>query len=415
MHFLTEHHIFNGVNIWKECREALSLGEWDMLNELLLINEMSPATLHHDRVLVNQLLMELCSMPRFRREVIGGNHLTTKGIELLIGHGGDLKYCNERNVTLLIAALRAGNVDFADFILDKLVADSHDLLSHSVIEHVGMNRRGSKFLLKYLNAIDVDGENAISEAVRQGNEKAIIELLRLGVDVEWKFEGHFVSAIQIACQTMRYLNSSPTIERLLTRTSSSIDVVDDRGNTILHYLAFGTYRHDTVQSMKWILASSLSAKQLLNKRNKEGQTPLHFAVMGGVFANVSFLLSQGAQVSIADVRGYTALHLATDDYGENNYEILFIILSVCKERDLNLPDQWGRTALMHAAGKLPPIKNWDGEDFNGNHSGKALLLLLEKGASVEARDNYGQNVLHHYYGRQAENQFLGRISTGISS
>ena len=402
LHLLKEHKVLNGRHIGQECREAIRAGEWTILDELLTINEVNPAP--GRQICVDSLFMDLCSTSWFYRVVCGGDCLSVTGMNIMIQHGGNIRYHNERNTTLLTAAVSAGNSDLAEYILNEL--STIDQTNESSNSDVTLNPLGiSEENMKYLNMVDDDGANAISEAIRLGNEAMTLKLLRLGVNLEWSFEGYRLSALQLACQTLRYVNSSKLFEELSARESNA-NIEDERGNTILHYIAFGTHGLDTAQAMEGVFNYIKSPGKLINQPNKEGQTPLHFAVSGGVVTNVRYLLEKGAHVGIADVRGYTVLHLATDDLGDNNYEILSQLLDKSNKNILNIRDQWGRTALMHAAGKHFP-KDHTGKDINGNEPGKAIKLLLKKGASEEIRDNYGQNVLHHYYGRRAENEFQG--------
>ena len=402
LHLLKEHKVLNGRYIGQECREAILTGEWTILDELLTINEVSPAP--GGQIRVDSLFMDLCSTPWFYRAVCGGDCLSVTGMDIMIQHGGNIRYHNERNTTLLTAALRAGNSDMAEYILNELNAIDNDEPSTS---DVTLNLLSIfEENMKYLNTVDDDGANAISEAIRLGNDAMSIKLLQLGVNLEWNFEGYRLSALQVACQTLRYVNSSRLFEELLALAPND-NIADDRGNTILHYIAFGIHGLDTAQAMEGILSYINSPEKLINQPNKEGQTPLHFAVSGGVVTNVRYLLERGARVDAADVRGYTALHLATDDLRDNNYKILSELLLRSNTYVINHQDQWGRTALMHAAGKHFPAADRTGKDINGNDAGKAIKLLLEKGASKEICDNYGQNVLHHYYGRRAENEPQG--------
>jgi len=145
--------------------------------------------------------------------------------------------------------------------------------------------------------------------------------------------------------------------------------------------------------------------------------PLHFAVFGGIVENVDFLLKRKARVDVADVRGYTVLHLSTDEYDGDNYAILSLLpeqLRVCG-RVLDAQDQCGRTALMHASGKHAPGFDRTGKDINGNIAGIAIVKLLDPEASVTITDFYGQNALHHYYGRRADHIFNDYIYDGTSA
>lgn len=127
---------------------------------------------------------------------------------------------------------------------------------------------------------------------------------------------------------------------------------------------------------------------------------------------------------MADIRGYTPLHLATDDYAavgprgfDTGFEILSELLKSEEAEDketLDYQDQWGRTALMHAAGKHIAWNDGSQVDANRRPIALAIRLLLKKGASVSVVDNPRQNALHHFEGRRAQNlKERGMLYDGI--
>jgi hypothetical protein len=164
---------------------------------------------------------------------------------------------------------------------------------------------------------------------------------------------------------------------------------------LMHYLAFGLHGLPTISAMKYILGAFNPS--FLNLTNKVGQTPLHLAVCGGVVENVSFLISRRATLRMADIRGYTPLRLATDDYAavgsrgfDTGFEILSELLKSEEAEDketLDYQDQWGRTALMHAARKHIAWNDGSQVDANRRPIALAIRFLLKKGVSVSVIDN----------------------------
>lgn len=368
------------IDVARECREAILTGAWDILRTILERIQNNPNA--ESQVSLEKLLMILCSVPHFHNQVCAT--VATRGMAISTEFGRD-----EKNTTLLIAAIRSWNSDLAKYILDAI------------------NIRDSQ----YIDIVDLDGETALSEAIKHGNKTILAALLRVNVRLEWQFGGHKLSALLVASQTLSYLRSSVLFAILLGLAPTAVDSADERGNTIFHYLAFGVQGLDTRRAMDCVLKSSGSPATLVNRKNNEAQTPLHFAVFGGILANVRYLLAKGAHISDADVRRYTVVHIATDDI-DNNYEILAELTSRCNKQTLDAQDQWGRTALMHAAGKLVPGNDSEKKDLNGNDAGRALSMLCVAGASVTLCDNYGQNMLHHYQGRRAEVEFQSYTHPG---
>ena len=370
LHLLQKYGVLIGERIEEECHEALEGADWVFLRELLSRTKNNYSKDAWTRFL-NDLLMYLCSIPKFWHYIMVSELVPKEGIQILAAFGADLHYHNGRNRTLLMASLKAGNADLALYLLNV-----------------------SNFSIDLINKIDLDGETALSECIRSGHAQVFSRLLIHNLETEWKVNDFPISALQVACQSVRYSKSITMIHSLLQSKPGSLDIVDERGNTVLHYLAFGANGLSTKAAMQFILHNVGLNKELVNKQNLDGQSPLHFATFGGILENVAFLLQCGAKLGIADVRGYTPLHVATDDYGGNNYMILEFLLKYCGQSELDAKDEWGRTALMHAAGKMGPNSI--------NASKNAVRLLLEKGASIKIGDNFGQTVSHHLLGRIAD-------------
>ena len=68
----------------------------------------------------------------------------------------------------------------------------------------------------------------------------------------------------------------------------------------------------------------VAAKGVLNAPNAMGSTPLHEAVAGGHLAVVDLFLAHGAEVSVADGKGWTAFDLATS---KGDFSIRAVLLS----------------------------------------------------------------------------------------
>lgn len=118
--------------------------------------------------------------------------------------------------------------------------------------------------------------------------------------------------------------------------------------------------------------------ELLNAKSaKLNETPLHEAASMGRMDVVKYLVSKGADLSIRDSYGNTALEKAIGR-GRNDVA-LFLISNMKKEKDIagNRP--------LHAAAE------------NGNV--EMTGILLDRGFDVNARDNWGETPLHNAISR----------------
>jgi ankyrin repeat protein len=119
----------------------------------------------------------------------------------------------------------------------------------------------------------------------------------------------------------------------------------------------------------WAIRQSLDSGADMDARDKDGQTPLHYAIKHGGPKACAMLLDSGADMEAKDNDGNTALHHAANG-GKN--EICSILTG--RGADINTKDNDGNTPLHCAA--------WAGHI-------DICALLAENGANVTARDNRG--------------------------
>jgi ankyrin repeat protein len=113
--------------------------------------------------------------------------------------------------------------------------------------------------------------------------------------------------------------------------------------------------------------------ELVDARDKEGRTPLHWACRGVHLDVVKYLVGKGADVNAEDSNKIVPLHsLAT----RNNAKAIAVLLD--SGADVDAKDYGGNTALHYAA-------MTDAAD--------AVEILCEAGAEIENRENYSRTPL----------------------
>ena len=162
----------------------------------------------------------------------------------------------------------------------------------------------------------------------------------------------------------------------LLEAGATLDVRDDNGATLLHLAA----ERDTPAN----IAALLKAGMELEARDDGGRTPLHAAaastVSGRALASaaaMAVLLQAGADPTSRDDSGRTALELAPAP----STALIEALLDAQAGRNVDDPgasDALGYTAL-HAAARA--------------NSPKLIAALIEAGADIDARDNYGHTPL----------------------
>src|SRR5437016_5048403 len=112
---------------------------------------------------------------------------------------------------------------------------------------------------------------------------------------------------------------------------------DQHGNNLLHYVV----SIGDLESCRLLLKNGFE----VDKTNKQGRTPLHYAFSKKNQEEiVKYLLAYGAKVDKEDKTGITPLHCAI----KYDYSNLFKLLLSHSQKDINQPDENGET-LMHPA------------------------------------------------------------------
>lgn len=106
------------------------------------------------------------------------------------------------------------------------------------------------------------------------------------------------------------------MKSLFRRRQFDINVIDENGNTILHYLS----ERENPELVRWALEFGSN----INTKNNDGITPLIYASSNGDYNTVELLLKHGALPNIQNDNGNTALHV--NCYEAGRPEITKILL-----------------------------------------------------------------------------------------
>ncbi|CAF3954305.1 unnamed protein product [Rotaria sp. Silwood2] len=184
---------------------------------------------------------------------------------------------------------------------------------------------------------------------------------------------------------------------------TNINIVDTLLNTALHYCKY--------LNEKFIFDSVLTSNPLsLNAQNRDGQTPLHDAVLCDNYLFAQYLLQQNCDVTLTNKDGNTPLHLIARD---DNVRMCKLLMKYT-QLDLTTMNKMGKTPLHLACANEKAnvaaifinkmnIEQMNLTDIQGrtplhecveNINGGLARYLIRHGADENAKDVRGNTVLH---------------------
>lgn len=189
---------------------------------------------------------------------------------------------------------------------------------------------------------------------------------------------------------------------------------------------------DAVKNNDLNKVKSLIEKEpdLLNARDPNEQTPLHYASQKSNLAVIKLLVEHGAAVDIKNKMGLTPFYYAASS---GKKEIInYLLANGANKKDLELKNPWGRTplcAVSRDGGNAETIKTLIelGADINTkDNSGWSPIqlaawrpyedivnILLEAGADLEIGKDEGKRLFSNAVAFGLENLFENMISLGF--
>lgn len=292
---------------------------------------------------------------------------------------------NDRNAgyygnTMLIEAVREGNLDMMQFLLDQ-GAD--------------------------MGYTSVRGETPLHAAVDAEQPEAALFLLDRGYIIDIK-NAKAYSALHLAVE-----QNKPAMVELLLDHGANIELTEKRRWTPLH-IAVDAHHNGMVDLL-------LKRGAQVNPRDKKGDLPFHIAAEKDFEDLGALLLAAGADCRAANQKGITPLHLTAV-----NGNITFTKRVLEAGADVNAADETSRTPLFHAllmdhypaarvlaehGASLEPVDgNGQTLMFAAAHSetADAVTWLADSGLAVNSTDQDGYTPLHiaARYGSEAPLNFL---------
>ena len=262
-------------------------------------------------------------------------------------------------------------------------------------------------------------ENPLNTAIDSGNTEAVHVLYtECGDKISIKGRTSKPFLHQVVCGG----GSESMLRELISNFGHDSACVDDHGNTLLHTAA--RCGKDKIVQM---LAREYNSSCPIDCRNSQGQTPLHYACVGGHVSIVRTLLSHKASVYIRDEKGHTPIK---DAHLVQNNHVLFAIFSAFGFYSKTVDSQ-----LLHKVCKSGSVEFIDCllSDFEldpstlNDRDGNSLLhtavscgrldmarrLLERYKFNIECRNSIGQTPLHLICSQASANSVVGLLDLFI--
>lgn len=266
-----------------------------------------------------------------------------------------------------------GHCKMIELMLDRQKDPKLKLLEARRVLKVAAFYKYVAVVLEKVEGMNLDVEEALSEAINQSRDTVIQQLLdsRLQIRVNWQ-DGTGRSLLHCAADS-----GNVEFAQYLLHRGADVNLQEHRGLAALHFAA--KLRH---ANLVQILLENGADVEL---KSKEGWTALHEASKQGAISSARQLLDNGAAIDFQDNSGRTALHHAVKEV-----EVGFVLSLLDKGAAIGLKDTQGRRAIDLAYGlKLETLVKMIKERQAGDpKTRRTVYTLLALTSIVEGFDKH---------------------------
>ncbi|XP_006823610.1 transient receptor potential cation channel subfamily A member 1-like [Saccoglossus kowalevskii] len=364
---------------------------------------------------------------------------SVKAVELLLSHGAEASVTIPGSDDKLFhQAVRTGNIEIVRLMIAALKDTEINTRGNDGYRplHAAILKKNNVVNIELLdNGADINAENDTNTTpFLLATEKADISTMRMLIAYKPAqrasktkhkvYKGRTLVNVNHKDLTKRtalmFAASQGNVQKisLLIRYGALLSAIDCQGQTILHK-AVGN-----LKTLELLLRYG-EIKKLLEKKDKYGNTALHYAA-GKFIDNVELLIKHGAKPNVRNKKGKTPLHFAVRNRrldivnlllnslpGDDDERYKSLGTDYPRTRLLNSEDKTGKTAL-HIAASLDFVEivkelQERGAYITSTHEGhypihlasnngcvNTVKLLLERDSEWLAwPDNDGNTPVHH--------------------
>lgn len=220
------------------------------------------------------------------------------------------------------------------------------------------------------NDKDAEGRSFVDYAARSGNVALVKKL------IEKKYP-YTEQILLMAAMGGRAVNTSPIFQYLIEEVKIPVNSLSKDEKNALHYLSG---KENSQEQVAYLVAKGTSVIQ----KDKEGNTPLHFAVRNKQTDNTRLFLTKSAPVNAANSEGQTPLFFAAQ-YGTP--EAMEILIS--KGADALAKDKAGNNIAYYIVESFQPRRK---ESLGWIH--EKVELLKKAGVDFNTIQSKGQSLYH---------------------
>ncbi|MEE3003549.1 MAG: ankyrin repeat domain-containing protein [Pseudomonadota bacterium] len=222
------------------------------------------------------------------------------------------------------------------------------------------------------DSYDLIGETPLQRVASCANYELFSILIKGGANIYKKNKfGETILHYAAGSNDLRFLQY---VRKCYFKDIDLNNLHDNHGNLVIHNALF--FNGDISNNISLIDYLVNTECIDINSKNNNGENILHLAAREGLDNLVINLVSRGADLSAKTNKGLLPLHIAA---AAGRLATVSVIINQTKPDILNAKTKFGKTALHLAV---------------NNNNFDIVMLLLEKGASINSFDNFHQTPLH---------------------